>query len=89
MLVRARWVVHRLLALHQWYAELGDWQSDARTAVDWWGLGLQPLVRDWEELFAHRGRHASIDDPFGPTVTMPAFHVVLGEAVRRRRERGS
>ena len=83
------WVVHRLLALQKWHAELSDGQSTARTAVDWWALGLQPLVRDWEQILAHRGRHAPADDPFGPTVTVPPLEVVIEEAVRRRQERAS
>jgi hypothetical protein len=83
------WAVHRLLALQHWHAQFRDGHSSPRATVDSWAAGLQPLVRDWEDLFAHHGRHAPTDDPYGDAVTMPALEVVIEEAVRRRRERAS
>jgi len=83
------WIVHRLLAVQHWYTAIRDGRPTPRTTVDWWALGLQPLVHDWADVLAHRGRHAPDDDPFGPTVTTPTLEEVIIQAIRRRREQAS
>lgn len=68
------WVVRRLHALVRWYDEAHGEEATGRAAADWWLVGVAPLLRDWPDLIAHRGRHIPPDSPLADPELIPPLN---------------
>ena len=82
------WVARRLAAVHAWKARAYTPDAHPRESADWWALGLAPLLRDWEPLLAHQGKHPPPDAPWDDPVPVPEFSefVKAQETARARRD---
>ncbi len=80
------WVVRRLAALQAWHDDAYLDGASGRDAADWWRTGLMPLCADWRELIAHRGEHASLDNPLEDPAPVPSLDAVVAQLVAEHSE---
>lgn len=81
------WVVSRLAAIQAWRTVAYGPGAHPRDAADWWALGLAPLLRDWEPLLAHQGKHPPPDAPWDDPVPLPEFSEFVKAQVAARAQR--
>lgn len=80
------WVVRRLAVLSVWREDAHLDGASARDTAEWWRIGLMPLCTDWRDLIAHRGEHASVDNPLDDPAPVPPFEDFVAELVAERAE---
>ena len=80
------WVVRRLAALCVWHDDAHLDGASGRDAAEWWRAGVMPLCTDWRDLIAHRGEHASPDNPLEDPAPVPPLEEVVAQLVTERAE---